>query len=119
MADLYFALRMLALTVIIAIAMQVKVGPATVEQHSLAWIQGSSLAAGLRTVSDGAIKATSRAFHWVAGSIDARFNRIFRHDEAAGVRTLGVKLDRSDAVKKAHAERKRASDAAAEDDEVN
>ena len=114
MSDFFFAIRMFAFAVVLIVLMQIKIGDATVEQHSLEWIQTSSLVGGLRGVSDGAIKSTSQAVRWLTSSVDATVNRAFRKDSAPGRRSLGVTWDRSPAYKKFEEEKRRKDEAADE-----
>jgi hypothetical protein len=107
---------MFAITVAITIVMQVKIGPATIEQRSLEWLQGSSLVAGVREISSGAVKASAQAFRWASGSIDAGVNRAFHNEAQPGRRALGLTFDRSPAFKKAEGEKSRVAEDEAEGD---
>lgn len=111
MADLFFALRMFVIAVAVSVAMQIKIGEATIEHHSLEWIQTSSMVGGLRDIAGGAIKATSQAMRGATDSVDATLNRAFRRDSQPGSRTLGLSLERSSAAKQAHEEKRRTSEA--------
>lgn len=109
MGDIFFGLRMFAITLAMVVALQIKVGDETIERISLAWIGSSSVVASLRDVSNGGIKALSQAYRWAAGSVDAKINRAFRSEAEPGVRSLGLTLERSEGYKASQQAKRRAA----------
>lgn len=53
MSDLFFFVKLLVLTVVLVIFMQVQVGNGSLESHAMNWVQTSSIAAPLNTVAQG------------------------------------------------------------------
>lgn len=54
MSEFFFVVKTLIVTVVVVLLMQMRVGTATLEQHSLAWLRQSSIVHTLRDVAEGA-----------------------------------------------------------------
>jgi hypothetical protein len=65
MSDLFFVIRTLAFTIFIVFVLQIRVGHVTLEQHSVQWIQSSSIAGNLRSVAEGAVLAGEEGYDWI------------------------------------------------------
>lgn len=61
MAEFKYSLKILALTVVIVLAMQVRVSNLTVESYAETWIRTSTLPKYLQKVADGATLAVHNA----------------------------------------------------------
>lgn len=62
MGDFIFVIKALVMAVVLIVFMQIKVGSSTLEEHSVSWIQRSSLVEGLRGVASGAISLGEKAY---------------------------------------------------------
>ena len=62
MGDFIFVIKALVMAVVLIVFMQIKVGSTTLEEHSVSWIQRSSLVEGLRGVASGAITLGEKAY---------------------------------------------------------
>ncbi len=118
MSDLFFIIRMMVLTVVIVLIMQIKIGPSTLEQHSADWIHNSSVVSSLRLVSDGAVKALTQTYKSVAAILDTNIGKVFRKDEMPGSRHAAFQLKRSEQYFK-NEEAKQAAAAATAVDEAS
>jgi len=74
MGDLFFAARMAILTVALIFIMQIRIGTATIEQHSLAWMHDSAMIENLRAIAEGGVKAASQGYRWITSSFEIRTN---------------------------------------------
>jgi hypothetical protein len=100
MGDIYFALKMLGLTVVLVFLMQIKIGSATVEQHSLGFIRSSSAVETLNGVAQGAIKAIVQGSRWVSTAFDTNVGKVFRSGQQPGARLEMFHFKRSDTVER-------------------
>jgi ribosomal protein L12E/L44/L45/RPP1/RPP2 len=74
MSEMFFVLKTLVVTVIVVMLMQIKVGRATLEEHSMRWIRNSDAVETLRYVAEGAVriaesgaKTLSSSLAWKSG----------------------------------------------------
>ena len=67
MSDIWFAIKMLALTVVIVLVTQIQVGSATIEDRAYLYLQASPITEYLRKVAAGGIKLTSNAYQKAFG----------------------------------------------------
>ncbi len=74
MSDLFFTAKMMAITVVLVLVMQIKIGDHTLEEKSLAWIHQSSAVENLRTVASGATQAISQGYNAAAKLIEEKWN---------------------------------------------
>lgn len=118
MSDVFFVLKSLVVTVVLVFLMQIRIGPATIEQHSLAWLQNSVFVDNLRNVAAGAIKAATNGYQSLTGG--AHEEPVVSNDAAAkpapGSRLERFRLKRSDAYYREQ-ERKHLDRAARDEDE--
>jgi hypothetical protein len=76
--DFLFVLRTFAVTVVLFLLMQIRVGSATVEQHSIAWMHSSSVVDTLQEVADG----TVHIFHLAGAKIQKIGQKAFGSKES-------------------------------------
>lgn len=69
MSELFFVVKSLFLTVILVVAMQVKVGEASLEQYSQHWLQKSSVSIYIQSVAAGGALALKNLFFNVKSSV--------------------------------------------------
>lgn len=65
MAEFMFVFKTALFSVLLLVLLQMKVGSATIEQHSESWIYGSRVGHELNSVAHGAVRAGHEAFSWV------------------------------------------------------
>ncbi|NJM10057.1 MAG: hypothetical protein HC883_03990 [Bdellovibrionaceae bacterium] len=56
MMDLFFFIKTFILTIVLVLAMQIQVGPRTIENHAMSFVQSSVVVAPLNTIARGAAK---------------------------------------------------------------
>lgn len=88
MGDVLFAVRMLVITVVIAVFLQIKIGGMTLEARAHSWVQTSSAVETLREVSRGAVKMIRVGYKTAVNLIDANLSSGFNRDQMAGSRSL-------------------------------
>lgn len=64
MGEFFFVVKVFMATVLIVLLMQIRIGRATVEQHSIGWLHTSNAVEALRGVADGAIAAAFNGVEW-------------------------------------------------------
>lgn len=72
MGDIFFVIRVFIVTFVAVIFMQIRIGGATIEKHSLAWIQQSAVIDNLRLVAEGAVKAANKGYLTIRESFDKK-----------------------------------------------
>lgn len=79
MSEINFILKCFAITLAVIFALQIHVKGQTLEDHSMTWVQNSSIGIQLQKVAEGAFqlgsKATNQAKQWlghVAGNDQAK-----------------------------------------------
>ena len=97
MADMFFMLRMVVFTFIIVVIMQIKIGPATLEQHSQEWLHSSSMVTSLQGVAEGAVKVLTQGYKSAANALDINISKVFRKEELPGGRLANIGIKTSDA----------------------
>lgn len=107
MGDFLFVLKTLVITIVLVLLMQIKIGTATIEQHSLAWIQNSAITDTLRSVAQGAVKATVQGYRWMSSAFDTNVGKRFSKENEPGSR-LSIKLHRSEAYEREQDKKARA-----------
>lgn len=111
MTDLLFVIRMVIITVVIVLLMQIKIGPATIEQHSTEWLHSSSAVASLQGVSEGAVKVLTQTYKAVVTSLDTNIGKVFRKDEMPGTRAAAFGFQRSAEFMRNEEAKKKAAEA--------
>lgn len=56
MMDFFFFVKTFFLTIFLVLAMQIQVGPTTIENHAMSFVQSSAIVAPLNSVARGAAK---------------------------------------------------------------
>lgn len=95
MSELFFAAKMVFLTFVIVMLMQIQVGTQTLEQKTLGWIRTSSFVEQLQEVADGGIMALRQMFSFITKNMNADFLRSFDKENQAGYRHLKAGIARS------------------------
>lgn len=92
-SDFFFIIKMLVLTVIVCLFLQLKISNKTVEQEFYSWIQNSVFVDQLQTVLDGGMIFAKSGYKEVHEVINGALNKMSRH-EKRGDKTFGIKLKR-------------------------
>lgn len=111
MSDLLFIIRMVIITVVVVLLMQIKIGPATIEQHSTEWLHTSSVVTSLQGVSEGAVKILTQTYKTIVTSLDTNIGKVFRKDEMPGTRAAAFGFQRSAEFMKNEDAKKKATEA--------
>jgi hypothetical protein len=114
MSDIFFAVKMVGITVLLVFLMQIRVGPATVEQHSLSYIRTSNVVETLNGVAQGAIKAMVQGSRWVSSAFDTNVGKVFRSGSEPGSRLDMFRFKRSESAERQLQQKAAAAAAAAE-----
>ena len=92
-SDFFFVVKMLVLTVIVCLALQIKISNKTVEQEFYGWIQNSIFVDQLQTVIDGGMVLAKTGYKQVHSVVDSALNKMSRREKHAD-KTFGMKLKR-------------------------
>ena len=96
MSELVFTLKMAAITFVIVLLMQVRVGDTTIEDHAHLWIQTAAPVLFLRDVAEGGLAAAHDGWAKVTSGIKTKYWSKYDSSKMPGQRKLGLP-DRSDA----------------------
>lgn len=72
MGEFFFVIKMFVFTVFLVVLLQIKIGPHTLEERSIAWIHESALVDSLRNVASGAVKAGGNGFSYLGTLFGAK-----------------------------------------------
>jgi ABC-type sulfate transport system permease component len=75
MSELLFVLKSFFLTVLLVIAMQIKVGSSSLEQYTQWWLQKSSVSVYVQTVAAGGALALKNLIFSVKSTVTAQAGR--------------------------------------------
>lgn len=81
MIDFIFFVKMLLLTLVIVLLLQIKFDEHTVEAHAMGWVQSASITQPLNMVAHGAAKATRDLSQKIYNSIHHNVGRKHKKDE--------------------------------------
>jgi hypothetical protein len=104
MRDLIFLLKIMGLTFVVVIILQIKVGEDTLEDRAMRFVAQSSLMAPVQDVADGLVVFLRQNFRDLTSKFKDNIAKPFKKEEAPGNRSLGVQLQRSQAVLQKQAE---------------
>ena len=95
MTDIFFVLKSLAITVVILILMQIKIGDSTMETKFHHWVNSAAVVAPLQEAADGGVALVKQAWNKVSKSFTGKTFNFFKEENIPGKRVLGLKLQRS------------------------
>lgn len=75
MKDILFLLKMLGLTAVLVLAMQIHIGEETAESHFHQWLRTSSVVDFLQSAVDGGLIAAKTGYVQAKGAMDPLFAR--------------------------------------------
>jgi hypothetical protein len=97
MGDIFFVLKSLALTLIVVLLLQLRVGGKTLESHSMNWIHESSAVEILQSVAEGGARLIREGFSNVSELIGRSGAPSYIDSVSESSRLQILKLKRSDA----------------------
>jgi hypothetical protein len=95
--DVFFVIRILGLTVLVSLFLQVQVGQITLEDHFQSWVKSSFVVDSLQDVIDGGVALTRAGYKKADSGVRALLSRIGRRGGEAGrdrANAFGFKLKR-------------------------
>jgi hypothetical protein len=96
--DLFFALRIFAITVFVTILLQVKVGKDTAENHMHKWLKDSVFVEFLQQSIDGGVALTKSGYQKADAGVQTLLKKMKHRKQggaaAEGERGFGIKLKR-------------------------
>jgi len=98
MKELIFLAKMIGLTIVVALAMQIHIGERTAETHFHGWLKSSAIVDWIQTAVDGGFMAAKSGYATAKHSIDPFFARFINKkpkDENGGERRLLPPLKRA------------------------
>ncbi len=95
MKEVFFVLKVLVITFVVVMLMQIRVGQLTLEERASVLIQDSWLTGQVQNVGDGLQKVLGQ----VTGSLGKKVSAVFKKEEAPSERNI-IKLERSATYKK-------------------
>lgn len=82
-SDLFFIVRIFALTVLVVLGLQVKVGQETAEDKFHSWLQSSFIVAHLQDVIDGGVAITKAGYRQADSGIRYLLHKIGRRGDSS------------------------------------
>jgi hypothetical protein len=95
MSDIFFFLRVMAITLVVVLLMQIRLGSSTIEDHALNFITSSTITKPIDDVAAGAVKLIRNTWSKFTRSINTSFSNAMRSDNQPGSRNLGLTMQRS------------------------
>lgn len=88
MSDVLFILKSFLLTGLIIILLQIRIGKSTIEDHTITWLESSSITRPLYHVTSGGAMALRNLWGTIVGNIETRTT----HTTGPGQRSLKVEM---------------------------
>ncbi len=98
MGDLWFCFKMLIITFVLVLLMQIRIGEHTLEASIHSWIQESPIVKPLDQVAQGGLKVLRQGFHGFSSKLSTKLEDHFSDDRTPGKRSLLPPLKRSQQV---------------------
>ena len=92
------------MTFFIVVMLQIKIGPMTLEERAIQWVQGSSIIEPVELAAKGAVKMIQEAWKGSLGKMNSDFFKSLNKENIPGYRSIGVDLERSKSYLKDKAE---------------
>lgn len=100
MSDLFFLFKMMFLTLVAALLMQIRVGGATIENHAMVFLTTSSLVGPIDDTAQASVIFIRNSWNRIAKTFNTRFSNSLREGNQPGTRLSGLRISRSEAVEK-------------------
>lgn len=95
MGSLIFFIKTMAITLIVVVLLQIKVGNETLEDKTLHFVYTSDLTTPLREAAEGGVVFIRDLWNKIAGNINTEFSRAIESKNRPGERRIGINLERS------------------------
>jgi hypothetical protein len=100
-----FVFRTLLFTVLLVLAMQIRVGQNTIEDHVMATLTSSAVVTPINSVATGAVKFARNMWNKANRSFDSHFSRSISEENRPGTRGFNISIERSEkAIKRTAAD---------------
>ncbi len=100
MSEIFFFARILVVTMVAVLLMQVRWGDQTIEDHTMAFLTTSTLVAPIDETAQAAGIFIRNGWNRVTKSINTRFSHSVRGENQPGLRLSGLSFNRSDTVER-------------------
>lgn len=105
MSEILFSIKVILLTFVFMLLMQVPVGKLTVEDHAMTWIQTSSITQPIRQVAAGGVAVIHDSWKKISGLAKNKYQEKFKQKkEEAKSRLSQLKFERSEAARSSSSE---------------
>jgi hypothetical protein len=95
--DFIFAVRMLLITTVIVVLMQIRVGEYSIEARTENWIKTAPSVVVLREVAEGGLLVVHDAWSSLMSNINSKYSKKFDPETVPGEREIKLGLKRSEA----------------------
>ena len=95
MGDIFFFIKVLILTCVFTIFMQIKIGETTLEQKAEVYIKESYAGQTLLEVAQGGVAVLADLYRNLSKSISSNVTKDLKQESIPGQRSFGIKLERS------------------------
>lgn len=103
--DLLFFLKVIFITALVVVLMQIRIGKNTLEERATLWAQDSIVMEPLNQVAAGGVIFIRETWKKLTSGINTKFTKSLNRDQIPGSRTLGIKLERSKQFLKENAQK--------------
>ncbi len=100
MSEIFFFIRILCVTMVVVLLMQVRWGDQTIEDHTMVFLTTSNFVAPIDETAQAAGIFIRNTWTRVTKSLNTRFSHSLRGDNQPGLRLSGMSFNRSDTVEK-------------------
>lgn len=111
MSDFIFTIRILAISAVVVVLMQIRVAGQSVEAHAETWIRTAAPVLILREVAEGGLLVVHDAWSSVMSNINSKYSKKFEKENMPGEREAGFAIKRSQAFVDEQKKRSEAADA--------
>lgn len=106
MGDLFFFMRVMVITVVVVLLMQIRWGNQTIEHHTMNFITSSSFVEPIDDVANGAVRFIRNMWSSFTKNINTGFTNALRKENQPGSRHSSlVNLERSQEYIKEHSQK--------------
>ncbi|MCB0350723.1 MAG: hypothetical protein KDD38_06035 [Bdellovibrionales bacterium] len=96
MGDLFFFVRVMVITIVVVLLMQIRWGNTTIENHAMNFISSSSVVKPIDDVASGTVRFIRNSWSAFIKGINTNFSNALRRENQPGQRHSGFNLQRSE-----------------------
>lgn len=100
-----FVAKTLAVTLVLVVLLQIRIGETTLEQKAMFFIHDSPIVEPLREVADGSVRAIRNGFRGFLDQLGQKGKSLWSSEDQPGKRSLGIQIERSQAYLKEQAQK--------------